>query len=527
MCGGCGAALAPTAAPLELVLPGAGRVPLVGEVTIGRAPECTVRLADPSVSRTHARILADGPGGDALVEDAGSSHGTYLDGERVAGPRPLRDGALLQVGDQRLGVERRRDPAAAGRTLVVPARADEAAAERPLPGGTHPRLRPGYALKRLDVTEGARRWVLQDLGDGGFLRLGDEDAELLGLLDGSNTVPELLARAEERSGATAGARLARLLADLGDRGLLDGVEGTAPAAPPGRLRRLLTPREWATDRLGPAVERAYRAGGWLVFTRPAIAVVAALGVVGIAVFGFLVAERYGTPFVVADRLVVGGLVFLAGRLAIVVVHEGAHALALASVGRRVRRAGLKLLLVFPFAFVDTSEAWFEARRRRMLVSAAGPVSDLALAGLAAIGCLLLEGTVRDVLFQVAFAAYLGALLNLNPLLERDGYHVLVDVLREPGLRKRAKDQFEGRLSGRGPGEGSRVLARYSVFGLLWGVAGACFAIFMIQRFGPAMKAVAPDLMVDVIMYSLAVIVFVPVLLVIVKPLFMRFRGAPA
>jgi putative peptide zinc metalloprotease protein len=275
------------------------------------------------------------------------------------------------------------------------------------------------------------------------------------------------------------------------------------------------------------VERAYRAGGWLVFTRPAIAVVAALGVVGIAVFGFLVAERYGTPFVVADRLVVGGLVFLAGRLAIVVVHEGAHALALASVGRRVRRAGLKLLLVFPFAFVDTSEAWFEARRRRMLVSAAGPVSDLALAGLAAIGCLLLEGTVRDVLFQVAFAAYLGALLNLNPLLERDGYHVLVDVLREPGLRKRARADLARRLAGEARGEASPVLVRYAVAGLVWTVLTAALVVALSLRYRPALESVLPDTVVLVLLGSLWAACLVPAAAVVGPPLARRLRSSRA
>ena len=66
--------------------------------------------------------------------------------------------------------------------------------------------------------------------------------------------------------------------------------------------------------------------------------------------------------------------------------------------------------------------------------------------------------------------------------------------------------------------------RYSLFGLAWGVAGACFAIFMTQRYAPVMKAIAPDLLVDVILYSLAVVVFAPVLFVVGKPLFMRFRG---
>ena len=62
----------------------------------------------------HARITAD-----AVLEDAGSSHGTWLDGVRVTGPSPLRDGAKIRLGDAELRVERRRDVAEAGRTIVV------------------------------------------------------------------------------------------------------------------------------------------------------------------------------------------------------------------------------------------------------------------------------------------------------------------------------------------------------------------------------------------------------------------------
>ena len=108
-----------------------------------------------------------------------------------------------------------------------------------------------------------------------------------------------------------------------------------------------------------------------------------------------------------------------------------------------------------------------ARARRIAISAAGPVSDFsARRDLLAICCLLLpDGTVRDIFFQLAFAGYVGAFFNLNPFIERDGYHMLVDWLREPGLRRRAREQFARRLSGGGRSDDSPVLARYSLWGL--------------------------------------------------------------
>ena len=113
-CGSCGTPLNGGSAPLELVLADATRIPVVSEMTIGRAPGASLVLSDPSVSRVHARITAD-----AVLEDAGSSHGTWLDGVRVTGPSPLHDGAKIRLGDAELRVERRREVAEAGRTIVV------------------------------------------------------------------------------------------------------------------------------------------------------------------------------------------------------------------------------------------------------------------------------------------------------------------------------------------------------------------------------------------------------------------------
>ena len=58
--------------------------------------------------------------------------------------------------------------------------------------------------------------------------------------------------------------------------------------------------------------------------------------------------------------------------------------------------------------------------------------------------------MRDVLFQLAFAAYVGAFFNANPFLDRDGYQILSDWLGQPRLRERARAQLSARLSGERP-----------------------------------------------------------------------------
>ncbi len=532
-CGACGAPLAGAGAPLELVLAGGERLPLVDEIVIGRGPAATLRLEDPSVSRLHARIAANG--GGARIEDAGSSHGTFVDGARLTAPAALRDGARIRIGDQELRVERRRGESEAGRTIVVRPGASLliGAAGVQAPGvqfGMRPRVRSGYALKRLGQEEGNRRWVLRDLSRDGYLRLSDNDAQLFRRLDGTRSLVDLIGEAEQLFGATGSARLARLLADLGERGFLAGVAGTQaePEAPASFWRRLITPREKVFPGLGARFEALYRHGGWVLFTRPALWLIGALCVIGVGLFCALIALRYGTPFVVADKIGLGGLVFLLGRFAVVAFHETAHGLAMASFGRRVEKAGLKLVVIFPFAYVDTSEAWFEPRRRRIAISAAGPVSDFSLGAIFSLCCLLLgDGTVRDICFQLAFAGYVGAFFNLNPFIERDGYHMLVDWLREPGLRRRAREQFARRLSGRGRSDDSPVLARYSLWGLGWTVLAGGFAVALSLRYLPVMTSLAPDWIVYTVLGTLWVAFFLPAVWVVGKPLLERLRGVGA
>jgi Zn-dependent protease len=437
---------------LELVLPDRRRLVLAGELTIGRGAASAVRLADPSVSRLHSRISVDDDG-RALLEDAGSSYGTWLDGRRLHGPALLRAGSHIRIGGQQLLVEAAPGDDDAGHTTVVPV---SGTPTTPVPD--HPRLRSGRALKRLAASDGARRWLLQDLRSGAFVRLSEDDAELLSLLDGSRSLAELAAEAQRRAGPDGPARLAMLLAALAERGLLSGSE--ADQAPP---RRRLPTVQAGWQGAGDAFDWLHRHGGSFLVSGRGVAVLAGLAVAGLAAFAALVIGRYGTPFVVARKVGLGGVVFVAGRLAVAALHESAHGVVMASFGRRVREAGLKLVLIFPYVYVDTSDAWFETRRRRIAISAAGPACDLCVGGAFSLSCLALRaGAVRDVCFQLAFGAYVGAFFNLNPAVERDGYQILTDALREPALRRRATEQLRARLAGDSDAFTSRGLERYAL-----------------------------------------------------------------
>jgi predicted component of type VI protein secretion system len=67
------------------------------EITIGRDSMNDIVINDAEVSRKHARLLLQ-PGG-YMLEDLGSTNGTFIEGQRLLGPHSLRPGELIQFGE--------------------------------------------------------------------------------------------------------------------------------------------------------------------------------------------------------------------------------------------------------------------------------------------------------------------------------------------------------------------------------------------------------------------------------------------
>lgn len=65
--------------------------------TIGRAVDCDIVITSKRVSREHTSIRRQG--WRIVVEDLGSTNGTFLNGERINSSTQLRDGDQIKVGD--------------------------------------------------------------------------------------------------------------------------------------------------------------------------------------------------------------------------------------------------------------------------------------------------------------------------------------------------------------------------------------------------------------------------------------------
>jgi hypothetical protein len=95
-------------APASLVLVQGGQPirtwPLAAsELTIGRAEQSDIPLADPGVSRNHARVVREGD--DFIVEDLRSTNGTEVNGQPIR-RRRLANGDLLKLASSTLQFRR-------------------------------------------------------------------------------------------------------------------------------------------------------------------------------------------------------------------------------------------------------------------------------------------------------------------------------------------------------------------------------------------------------------------------------------
>jgi pSer/pThr/pTyr-binding forkhead associated (FHA) protein len=73
-------------------------------ITIGRAPDSTLVLDDDFASARHARLVPHD--GQWMIEDLGSTNGTYLDRTKVTTPMPVSIGAPVRIGKTVLELHR-------------------------------------------------------------------------------------------------------------------------------------------------------------------------------------------------------------------------------------------------------------------------------------------------------------------------------------------------------------------------------------------------------------------------------------
>ncbi|QEF99714.1 Peptidase family M50 [Stieleria maiorica] len=341
----------------------------------------------------------------------------------------------------------------------------------PTPGGiqTHANTR-GRDLWRLrmdlhfcwvdGIGDADGYWVVNDPLAGEWFCLSRVEKRLLELADGCRSIGELcqLAAATIRPLESSLSALLSFYTQARRKGLLLSVGGSGPieqtlqsqaAASGGRSVRAGGIARWVSRLV------AFRLPGinpnrWLGPANPptqsvvptaALLVPICLAVIAIALlvgrFDVFAAE---VSLAIARRDPVWLVCLLITIAVVKSVHELAHVLACRRVGAECRELGVMLLFATPCLYCDVSDLWRVPRRgERVLVSAAGMLAELCLAGLATI---LWAATGPSVLHDLALVVMVvggvsTVLINGNPLLRYDGYFMLADWIGVPNLAQRA------------------------------------------------------------------------------------------
>lgn len=121
-------------------------------------------------------------------------------------------------------------------------------------------------------------------------------------------------------------------------------------------------------------------------------------------------------------------------------HELAHAYAASRKGCIVGSLGIGFMLGFPVFYADVTDSWrLTNKTDRLVVASAGLAAELTI-GVYAIALWLINpaSAISSVFLYLGLATWASSILvNANPLIRFDGYHILSDLLGEKNLQEKS------------------------------------------------------------------------------------------
>ncbi len=313
----------------------------------------------------------------------------------------------------------------------------------------HPCAAPGIIARRLRE-DGVTYYVLKNPANNAYLKLSEPDYALWVLMDGSRSVKDLIVIYFEKYHTLALGRVASLVNELKQAGFLTDkpVNVFQQVASQlaqrdwtfrwKQLARAFLQHEFAIGGLDGWMSALYRAGGRWLFTPVAQVLFILTALAGLVAFILVLTSQRYTILATGGSYWLGLFLLWGANFVVIAIHEHAHALTTKHFQRELTRGGFLIYYGMPAFFVDTMDIWLEPKPRRLAVTWAGPYSGLIVGGLCSLAAWLLpDSLLGHLTFKVAFVCYVGVLVNLNPLLELDGYFMLIDWLGIPNLRERS------------------------------------------------------------------------------------------
>jgi putative peptide zinc metalloprotease protein len=299
--------------------------------------------------------------------------------------------------------------------------------------------------------KGHGTFVLKNCRTDRYLYLSEQERFLWQQMDGRASVQEIatayVLRFESLDLDVIPALIGKLQgADLLTLRLASRLREVLARHPAGRGARPLELALKALERLTLASHdvherfvRAYRLGGFLLFTAPSVALLVVLTAFGAVAAVELARAAHAVALPLARHPI---LALLAGKalvFATMATHQVVHGLACVHYGRRVRAFGFTLLHGFlPSFFVDVTDIFMTGRRARVVTALAGPLVHLGLGALFFLVAFYLPGGFLQAFVAASATLQLYALLfSLYPFcfMEMDGYHIIVDLLGMPTLAR--------------------------------------------------------------------------------------------
>jgi putative peptide zinc metalloprotease protein len=306
------------------------------------------------------------------------------------------------------------------------------------------RLRPDLVWQTIHTGEGLMH-VVKDPVTAKFFHFDPREFSILKLLDGRRDPASVIqaVRQSRPDEFFSTEDLLRFLAEARREGLLL-LQGAATAIAPAdsKSQRGWSLLAWKIPLFNPtrliSILRPLAAAfftrttalAWLVLVISAVALIAGR-------FDDVLARLPGAEAWTTSSM---ALTILAVIFCCKVIHELGHALVADRFGVRVEECGVMLFYFVPCFYCDVSDSWLlRSPRRRILISAAGMIAELALAAAATwLWWFSQPGPMQSILLAVMATCSINTLLlNGNPLLKYDGYFVLVDLLGMPNLAPRA------------------------------------------------------------------------------------------
>ncbi len=349
-----------------------------------------------------------------------------------------------------------------------------------------PKRLPHVQIAHMKTRRGDEYYVLHNPDTEAYLRIDPENYCLWELMDGKRNITDIVLEYYKKFGIYPLDRIDDLIKQLNTNSLIEGAK-QKPAEYIKRgyeywLKQLASnafQKEYAFKNADKFFDVVYRYIDRFFFMRVPLIFLSLISIIGFALFIYWEPDPIFQFFDLRGDYDLGLIVIFVSFPILIFLHELGHAMACKHYGRRVRKAGLMFYLGMPAFFVDSTDMWLEEKpHARAVVSFAGPAVNIIFAGLFCVIVAVIPSSDFSLgLYQIAYLNYFMALLNLNPLLEYDGYYILMEWLEIPNLRRESLSFIFNKLTGKSK-KGSAFSREYKIYAI-YGVLSLVFTVLMV------------------------------------------------